>query len=64
MPMTRGYIPFHPNPSASSQRNRLGGVPCSDVGPKDNADACVRLKRGDQIVEKGIRLRNLVIHVH
>src|SRR6478672_10115270 len=30
----------------------------------DNADARVRLERGDQVVEQGIRPCDLVIHVH
>ena len=30
----------------------------------NNADARARLKRGDEIVEQGVRLCDLVIHVH
>jgi hypothetical protein len=30
----------------------------------DNTDARARLERGDEIVEQGIRLCDLVIHVH
>src|SRR5262249_57325981 len=30
----------------------------------DNADAPFRLERGDEIVEQGVRLFDLVIHVH
>ena len=38
----------------------LGGR-CEGV---DNADARFRLERGDEIVEQGVRLCDLVIHVH
>ena len=30
----------------------------------DNADSCVRLERGDKIVEQAVGLGDLVIHVH
>ena len=46
------------------QETRWGAVLGCRCEGVDNADARFRLERGDEIVEQGIRLLDLVIHVH
>ena len=44
MPMTRGYIPFHPNPSKPKYRPPAGAVDahCYVFGPEAKIPLCAR----------------------